>query len=72
MANLSKYIVSIQNHPFGVISLCSERTYAENPEEEACAIDRIASATAVRTLDFIRLKEGPPGTVYDMYYRDNR
>ena len=41
-------------------SLRSERTCAENPEEEACTIDRIASATAVRTLDFIGLKEGPP------------
>ena len=34
-------------------SLHSERTCAENPEEEACTIDGIASASAVRTLDFI-------------------
>ena len=41
-------------------SLRSEHTCAENPKEEACIIDRIASETAVRTLDFIRLKEGLP------------
>ena len=34
-------------------SLRLECTCAENPEEEACTIDRIASATAVRTVDFI-------------------
>ena len=58
MANLSKCIDSKSS--LWCHSLHSEHTCAGKPKEEAFTIDRIASATAVRTLDFIHLKEGPP------------